>query len=155
MRRRLITVTLAMIALLAAASPVQAATSSFVDIYGCLIFFEGKTAVDANTDITLAYRWGSKTRRQGLEFLEAARPRVRIDGTPVEHPNTYWSLPRQLDKDLWLTEWTYGGAGQLKAGERMLVKLQVHLSERVWDGFQWWEAGNLFESPIACKIKAV
>lgn len=152
-RTRLLTVPLALLATLALALPAHAAEPINVDVLGCVIFQEGKTLVDRNTDIHLKFYWGSKTRRQGLRFLEAVRPTAKIDGVTIAHPNQYWSVPVQLEKDLWRTDWTYP-AGQLSAGESFTVRFQLKLRERVWDGFVFYEPGKIFDSPLVCKVKA-
>jgi hypothetical protein len=125
----------------------------FVDVFGCTIFVDGKWVLDGPTDVNLGFRWGSKTRLQGLKFLERVRPVVKIDGTTVAHPNQYWDVPVHFGEDLWVTTWTYP-AERLSIGESFVVKMQIKLSERVWDGDRWWKAGRLFESPLECKVKA-
>ena len=152
-RWRLISVLVGVLATFAAAAPAQAAEPINVDTLGCPLFFGGKQLVERHTDINLKSYWGSATRRQGLKFLEAVRPVVKIDGVLIAHPNIYWAIPEKLDDNLWRTTWTYP-AGQLSAGESFVVAFQLKLRERVWDGTQWYEAGKVFDESQVCKVKA-
>jgi hypothetical protein len=155
MRRfRLLTVAASLLAMLTVALPVSAAEPVSVDVLGCALFFGGKQDVPADTDINLISRWSSKTRVQGLKFLERVRPVAKINGVKIPHPNQYWTVPVKFDDDLWVTTWTYP-AGQLSNGESFVAKFQLLLRERVWDGSRWYKAGKVFDSALECKVKGV
>ena len=157
-RSRVVTIALSVLTTLAIAVPTQAAEPVIVDLYGCVIRLGGEVEVPRRTNINLVATWRTEAHRQAKKFLDNARAYARIDGVKVPQANQYWATPRQLGEPgehFWDTTWWYP-AGQLTRGEALVVKFQITLRERQWDGFQfgWYEAGRVFDPPLKCTITA-
>ncbi|HEY7024955.1 MAG TPA: hypothetical protein VH371_08350 [Candidatus Limnocylindrales bacterium] len=147
----LLPVCLALLALAAAAVPVQAEPLPRVaNIYNC---------DQANHNVLLAsgkhvfidYGWETKNAKQTYSYLASVKTIVKVDGVRIVNADFYWSRPYIDEFGYWSIDWRYPLA-KLAVGEAHTVTLQSDFKVRVTDGFAFYGPGKEFHPALSCTI---
>lgn len=149
-RRALLPVLLGTLLASAIAVPVQAAPEpSFIVTWVCAELNGGEWRVAKKSDVTMAYAWTTKSRRQSVKFLKRSTVELTVDGVAVSNADLLWSIPEQIPTGDWVVRWTYK-LGRLGPANSVDVNFRMTFSQDHWDGYDLYPAGEAENSD--CRV---